>query len=113
MTDSESGILSAETVAHLKRQGTDVRPRAPGQHAQIAERRGAILRNAMHLIEEQLKKEGITIPFAVLLAEAIFASNALVSHGGATPYTARFGTSPAMIPGPQIPTAQPDGTYSA
>ena len=99
VTDSESGIISAETVAHLKRQGT----RAPGQHAQIAERRGAILRNAMHLIEEQLKKEGITIPFAVLLAEAIFASNALVSHGGATPYTARFGTSPAMIPGPQIP----------
>ena len=36
--------------------------------------------------------------FSQLLAQAVFAGNALVSHGGATPYNARFGRQPDMLP---------------
>ena len=33
-----------------------------------------------------------------LLAEAVFAGNSLISYNGATPYNARFGRQPRMLP---------------
>ena len=77
---------------------TDLRTRAPGQHVRILERRGAILRHSMHTGKEQLKKEGITVTFTMLLAEHTFAGNALTMHNGATPYNARMGRQPKMLP---------------
>ena len=32
------------------------------------------------------------------MAEATFAGNAMISHNGATPYNARFGSQPSMLP---------------
>jgi len=61
--DGESGIHAEETVRYLKRLGTLIRERAPGQHARMIERRGAILRLALHLIEDQLARDGITAEF--------------------------------------------------
>jgi hypothetical protein len=52
----------------------------------------------MHTIEEQLESEGIQVTFKQLLAEAIFAGNCLVNYGGASPYQARTGRTPAMMP---------------
>ena len=76
----------------------------------MVQRRGAILRHCLHCAEEQLKREGVTVTFKQLLAECLFAGNALVSHNGATPYHARFGTSPAMMPDPmQVPDDTPNG----
>jgi hypothetical protein len=64
----------------------------------MIERRGAILRHSLHTIEEQLSHEGINVTFKQLLAEAVFSGNSLITHGGATPYHARFGTQPTMLP---------------
>ena len=101
--DGERAIFSDDAKARLRSAGIDVRPRAPNQHARMLERRGAILRHSMHTAESQLQREGIVVQFPQLLAEAIFAGNALVTHGGATPYNARFGTQPAMLPDLHVP----------
>ena len=71
--------MSDAGIAYLKRKGIQVKPRAPGQHAQIVERRRALLRHSMHCTEDQLKLEGIDITFKQLLAESVFAGNALIS----------------------------------
>ena len=71
---------------------------APGQHARFIERRGAMLRQSLHCLESQLMREGISAEFDVLLAEAVFAGNALIHIGGVTPYQCVFGRSPAMLP---------------
>ena len=68
------------------------------QHARLIERRGQVLRHSLHCIEEQLEREEIICSFAQLLAEATFAGNAMISYNGATPYNARFGTQPSMLP---------------
>ena len=64
----------------------------------MIERRGAILRHCLHATKEQLKKENITVTFLQLLATCIFAGNALTNVGGGTPYNARFGNQPSMLP---------------
>ena len=104
--DGERGLtIAAEAQDFFRTQGIQVRPRAPGQHARYIERRGAILRHAMHCIEEQLEREGIVATFPELLAQAVFAGNALISYNGATPYNARFGTQPAVLPDIHAPHA--------
>ena len=105
--DGEKSIFATEGQARLKSMGIEVRPRAPEQHARFLERRGAILRFCLHCMESQLEREGIPVQFEQLLAEGIFARNALISHGGATPYNARLGTQPAMLPGLHVPADDP------
>ena len=41
-----------KSIADVKRLGTELRIRAPNQHARIAEVRQAMLRHVMHMIEE-------------------------------------------------------------
>ena len=64
-----------------------------------SERRGALLRDAIHRIHSQLKEEGIVLPFASVLSEATFSGNALITVGGSTPYNAVMGRMPSMLPG--------------
>ena len=52
-TDGEGGLNSNEAKDFLKRQGIELKVRAPEQHARYVERHGALLRVSMHLIEEQ------------------------------------------------------------
>ena len=73
----------------------------------MIEKRGHILRHAMHCTEEQLEKEGVTWTFPMLLGSSIFVGNALTNIGGTTPYVTRFGSTPAMMPDPDVP--QEDG----
>jgi len=96
--DGEKGIDSASTRAFLKRHGIELEIRAKGQHARMIERRGAVLRHSMHTTWSQLTKENITITFKQLLAQCLFAGNALTNIGGGTPYNARLGSQPAMLP---------------
>ena len=49
-------------------------------------------------VEEQLKTEGITVEISQLLSEAVFAGNALINWDGVTPYHARMGVTPQMLP---------------
>ena len=102
VVDGESGLITEDSAAYLKSRGITYRPRAPGQHARMIERRGAILRHSMHCMEQQLARENVQVEFAQLLAEATFAGNALISHNGATPFNARFGRQPAMLPDLQV-----------
>ena len=97
IVDGESGV----TVSHvmekeLKARNIRLTVRAVNQHARYIERRGAILRQAMHSIEGQLKREHVTVSFAVLLAEATFAGNCLTYVGGVTPYQVVYGRQPSM-----------------
>ncbi|CAE7222318.1 unnamed protein product [Symbiodinium sp. CCMP2592] len=103
IADGESGLWSEAVASRLKRQGVELKLRAPQQHARFIERRGAILRATLHVMEEQLEREGLVYTFPSLLAEAIFAGNALVHVGGSTPYQAVYGRQPAMLPPLEIP----------
>ena len=98
VTDGESGLTSDSARARLLRRGIKLHVRAPGQHARIAERRGAILRESLHRLESQAVREGIEISFKSLLAESTFAGNALINIGGRSPYQALYGRQPAMLP---------------
>ena len=98
IVDGESGLMSSEAKPFFERNGITVRPRAPQQHARMIERRGAVLRHSMHTAEEQMAREGLPITMTALLAECVFAGNALTSYAGVTPYNARFGKQPSILP---------------
>merc|ERR1712218_353549 len=79
ITDGESGIVASQrTNEFLARKGIKLHPRGKDQHARYAERRGALLRDTIHRVEGQMKEEGIVgVPFACVLAECVFAGNAM------------------------------------
>ena len=60
-------------------------------------------RVCMHIMEEQCKREGITITINMLNAMSIFAGNCLTTVGQGTPYQAVYGRQPAMLPELQTP----------
>ena len=96
--DGESGLNNEEAKAELKRLGTELRIRAPGQHANLIEARNGVLRHVMHLIEEDLKRFGADISFKRLLGEGIFVCNAFTFYNGVSPYNAYTGRQPACLP---------------
>ena len=96
--DGEGGLWRPEIMDRIRRMGTEPKLRAPEQHARYVERRGAILRGTLHLIEEQLEREELVYPFAATLAEAVFAGNTCTHVGGSTPFQAVFGRQPAFLP---------------
>jgi len=106
--DGERGFNSDYAKAFFTRLGIKLETRAPNQHARFIERRGAILRITMHLIEEQCAREGIEINFDSLLSEGIFAGNAFTYVGGVSPYNALYGRQPLCLPDLHIP-GQPGG----
>lgn len=85
-SDGEGGLSNTESIAELKRLGTELRVRASDQHARQAEARQSMLRHAaMSMIEEELKRHGTTIPCSRLYAEAIFVVNAASFYNGVSP----------------------------
>jgi hypothetical protein len=98
--DGETAIAEGwVTKQYFEKKGIKVVIRAPGQHARFIERRGALLRDILHKVDDQLKAEGITgIPFPQRLSEAVFAGNALISVNRTTPYNAVYGRVPHILP---------------
>ena len=94
----ESGLNNEESNKELKRLGTVLRVRAPGQHANLIESRNGVLRHVMHLVEEDLKRHGAEIPFGRLLGEGLFVCNAFTFYNGVSPYNAHTGRQPAFLP---------------
>ena len=62
------------------------------------ERRGALLRDTVHRIDAQLKRDGIDIPFKIRVGEAVFARSALLTVNNTTPYNAVYGRVPHLLP---------------
>ena len=79
VVDGQTALNTKAAEEKLKAMGIKLKPRAPHQHARTVERRQAILRQAMHTAEEQLKNEGITVTVKQLLAQCTFAGNALIT----------------------------------
>ena len=57
----------------------------------------------MHTTEEQLVREGVEVSFTSLLADSVFAGNAMTFVGGVSPYNALYGRQPRMLPDLQMP----------
>ena len=98
LVDGEKGIDNKEMIEWAKTKSMTIRTLPKGAHARMVERRQATMRYVMHKTEDQAKREGVTLEFDILCAEACFARNALTNVGGATPYNARFGRQPSMLP---------------
>ena len=63
----------------------------------MVERHNEILRRQLHLLEDQSNAEGLAVTFSTVLAEAVFAKNAMFQLGNATPYEAIFGRHPPLM----------------
>ena len=99
ISDAETGLaVSEKTQQYLDRKGIRYKPRAKGQHIATIDRRGALVRDIIHKIVEQLTDEGIQMPFEHVVSDATFASNALLSINGCTPYNAVYGRVPNILP---------------
>ena len=61
-----------------------------------------MLRQIMHLIEEDLKRFGANILFKRILGEAICVCNAVTFYNGVSPYSAYTGRQPPMLPDLEI-----------
>ena len=110
--DGETAIAKGwETRDYFKRKGIKEVIRATGMHARFIERRGALLRDALHKMDTQLAEEGIVdIPISQLLSEAVFAGNALISVNDTTPYNALYGRVPNLLPDINMAPVDHSGT---
>ena len=67
--DGETGVTQSQVMdREFKARGIKLTVRAVSQHARYIERRGALLRQTMRSIDDQLRRDGVTVSFAVLLA---------------------------------------------
>ena len=64
----------------------------------MVERHNELLRKGLHLTETQMINEGLTAPFAQVLAITTFAKNALTVINESTPYQAVLGRQPRILP---------------
>ena len=90
-------MSSPEVAAYLEAKGIKLHLLAKKQHATTVELHHAILRRQLHVLEDQTLSEGLRVSFDSLLSEACYAKNALFAVGGATPYEAVFGRTPALL----------------
>jgi hypothetical protein len=97
ISDKEGSLFSEQCSIWAERWGTSMRYKARGSHAFIVERHNELLRQQIHGTQEQLNLEGITVPFADVVGESIFAKNALLNVGGSSPYTGLYGRVPAPL----------------
>ena len=108
IADGERALITAEAGEFLSARGIRFEPKAPSQHAHMIERRTAILRHQIHAIMEETKNLRYPVEFDQILAQAVFAGNSMLAYNGATPYNARFGRQPAILPEIEDPDHDPN-----
>ena len=96
--DGEQGLQDDEARIYFEIKGITKRTAAVGQHTRIVDRRTQVLRDTMHKVQSQLSEEGVQVPISRILAEAVYATNALTSVNGYSPFTAVLGRVPPMLP---------------
>ena len=97
ITDSESALTSDEAAQFADRHSIQLKPVPKYAHADMIERHHEITRQLCHNVDDKCERQGLGILRKHLLAECVFAKNALVSVGGQAPYTAVFGRTPAIM----------------
>ena len=98
VSDQEGALTSPDAGMFLESRGVLLHLLAKEQHAAIVERHHAsLLRQLHHLLEDQTMADGTRISFDGVLAESVFAKNALFALGGAAPYEAVFGRAPHLF----------------
>ena len=95
IADGEGGIMSLDSW--FQSQKIELRPRAPGQHAQLAERHHEVLRQQLHRLEDQAAEEGVSSGFEEILTESIIAKNSLTSIAGYSPFQAVHGRTLELL----------------
>ena len=96
--DGETGLSDDQATQYFELKGITKRTAAVGQHVRICDRRTQVLRDILHKIATQLSEEGLVVSLQRVLAEAVFALNALTSVNGCSPYTAVLGRIPPILP---------------
>lgn len=97
IADGEKGFCSEQVAQFLDRCNTQLKTKAPREHAQVVERHNELLRQTLHKLEEQLKEEGIVVPFSMAVNDAGLTRNAVITVGGHTPCRAFYGRDPPML----------------
>jgi len=95
VADGEKGLVGEEVAQWLDRHNSNLKPKAPNEHAQMVERHHELLRRILLRVEAQLAEEGIVVPLDVILAECFLANNCLLTVAGHTPYRALYGRCPS------------------
>ena len=97
LSDQEGALVSDLISDWMDRRGIKLDFRAREQHCGLVERHNAILRHQLHLLDGQASAEGLAVPFTTVLAESVFAKNAMFQVGNASPYECVFGRSPPLL----------------
>ena len=96
--DGEQGLKDDEARMYFEIKGITKREAAVGQHTRIVDRRTQVLRDTMHKIQSQMSEEGLRVPITRILSEAVYATNALTTVNGYSPFTAVLGRVPPIMP---------------
>ena len=96
VADQEGGWSSPDAAAWLSAREIELIPKAKYAHANVVERHQEILRRQVHLLKDQTLSDGVRISFDLILAESVFAKNALFRVGNMTPYQALYGRVPPL-----------------
>ena len=96
--DQESGMRGQCAMDWASSLGIELKYKAPGQAAWIAEKHNDLKRRALHKTESQLIKESLVTTFDHALCIVTFMQNALINIKGRTPYQALIGRQPNMLP---------------
>eukprot|EP00971_Amphidinium_carterae_P012898 254252-Amphidinium_carterae.1 len=64
----------------------------------MVEKHNDLLRRQLHLVDEQLDRDGVSMPPEAVLDESVLAKNCLLAvTGGVSPYKALYGRAPPML----------------
>ena len=97
VSDREGALDTDAAAGELEKRHVKLTLRARYQHAGIVERHNELLRRQIHYIDAQATADGVRTDFPGILAEALFAKNALFTCGGFSPYEALFGRTPGLL----------------
>ncbi|CAE7711800.1 unnamed protein product, partial [Symbiodinium sp. CCMP2456] len=96
VADQEGALSGVAGGAWMSHRDIKYVPKAKYAHASVVERHNALLRRQVHLLLEQSNEDGLRVPFSAVLAEAVFAKNALLRINNFTPYEAVLGRTPPL-----------------
>jgi hypothetical protein len=96
--DEEGGMRGRCALDWAEANNIGLKYKAPRQKAWLVERHNELLRRGLHTTETQMVKEGIVLPFPVILSIVLFAKNSLTVINDSTPYQAVMGRQPSILP---------------